>query len=161
MKGIAEGSGDYFFMGADDVDAHHGWWQEPTRFTDLGFLPAARVLNTDGTLQSCGDWAVEMPTGSVPIFTRTPFFSRAQWDTLEPLVGPVLADLHYFSDNIFTWAGRQLGIETAVSRSFLLTHHLAAAGRGAGMTAGQRMAHDHAVFQRYTGGAVGVTDFIS
>lgn len=149
LKGITEGTGEYFVMGADDITMHPGWWVEAARFADLGYLPCARILNTDGSLQSCGTWEQEMATGAIPEFTRSPFFTRAQWERLEPLVAPILPELHYFSDNIFTWAGRKLGMETVVCRAYEYTHHLAPQKRGAGMTWNDRMAHDHATFMAY------------
>ena len=140
-----QGGGEYIHFGADDVEMHPGWWEQTVRFCDRGFLPAPRVLNTDGTLQSCGDWAVEMRDGAVPEFTRGPFVSRAQWDQLAPLVAPFLEAAHYFTDNVFTWAGRRLGMETVVCRRYEYTHHMAPQGR-----ADRRMAADHELFVQYT-----------
>lgn len=154
LEGIRQGTGDYSHMGADDVTMHPGWWKDAVRVCDLGYLPAARILNTDGTLQSCGPWGVEVANGTIlrgpDDFTRSPFFSRAQWEKLEPLVAPFLAETHYFTDNIFTWAGRKLGMETVVVRSYEYTHHLADPGRGAGMSWEERMRHDHELYVDYT-----------
>lgn len=152
LQGIQEGTGSYFHMGADDVEMHPRWWQDAVQACDLGYLPAARILNTDGTLQSCGPWGREVPNGAIlhgEDFTRSPFFSRAQWERLEPLVAPILGQLHYFSDNVFTWAGRLLGIETVVVRGYEYTHHLADVKRGAGTTWEGRMEADHKLFTDY------------
>ena len=149
-KGAAAARGDYIHFGADDVEMRQGWWQAACRVIDMGYLPAARVLNTDGSLQSCGDWGVEMRDGAIPEFTRSPMVSRQQWEQLAPLVVPFLEQAHYYTDNIFTWAGRKLGIETVVVRGYEYTHHLATWGRGAGMSWEQRMRHDHQLFLEYT-----------
>jgi hypothetical protein len=153
LKGIQEGTGDYFHMGADDVTMHPGWAEAATKVCDMGYLPAARILNTNGTLQSCGPWETELPNGTIlhgDDFTRSPIFSRKQWQALEPLISPILAQLHYYSDNIFTWAGRKLGMQTVVCRGYEYTHHLAEPGRGAGMNWNERMQHDHALYLNYT-----------
>lgn len=153
-EGIAAGAGEYFHMGADDVEMHPGWWQAAQRVIDYGFLPAARILNTDGTLQSCGRWGEELPDGMMlsgpDDFTRAPTFSRAQWEKLQPLVEPFLRlGTHYYTDNIFTWAGNRVGIPTVVCRGFEYTHHLADVKRGAGMSWEDRMRHDHQLFIEY------------
>lgn len=155
-EGIERGTGDYFFMGADDIQMHPGWWQAARKAADLGFLPAARVLNTDGSLQSCGRWETEFPDGYMlsgvgDDFTRSPFFSRAQWEQLRPLVLPFLqAGTHYFTDNIFSWAGNKLGMRTVVVRSYEYVHHLSEVKRGAGTTWQLRMAQDHQRYVDYT-----------
>ena len=150
-KGADAGTGEYIHFGADDVEMHPGWWQAAKRVADLGYLPAPRVLNTDGSLQSCGDWGVELRDGAIPEFTRGPFVSRSQWQQLAPLVRPFLeSGALYYTDNIFTWAGRRLGIETVVCRGYEYTHHLAPQGRGGGMSWQQRMQHDYQLFLDYT-----------
>ena len=85
-----------------------------------------------------------MRDGAVPEFTRVPFVSREQWEKLAPLVRPFLETAHYYTDNIFSWAGRKLGMETTVCRSFELTHHLALVGR-----VETRAAADQQRFLRY------------
>lgn len=156
-RGFEEGNGDYFFAGADDITMHPGWWQAAKRVADLGHLPVARVLNTDGSLQSCGRWQTEFPdgymlTGTGDDFCRSPFFSRAQWEKLRPLVFPFLQipAIHYFTDNIFSWAGNRLGMRSVVARSYEYTHHLSDVKRGAGTTWERKMQQDHARFIDYT-----------
>jgi hypothetical protein len=149
-KGAEESKGDFIHFGADDVEMHPGWWEAATRFCNIGILPAPRILNTDGSLQSCGNWEVEMVTGAIPEFTRGPFVSRSQWDRMSDLVVPFLEVAHYYTDNIFSWVGRRIGLETAVCRGYEYTHHMAEAKRGAGTTWQQRMQQDHERFQHYT-----------
>lgn len=151
VKGAEQAKGDYIHFGADDLEAHPGWADAATRFCDRGFLPAPRILNTDGSLQSCGDWEVELPEGAIPQFTRIPFVSRGQWEKLAPLITPFLKQAHYYTDNIFSWAGRRLGMQTAVCRRYLFTHHLAEVKRGAGTTWENRMRDDHQKFMDYVG----------
>ncbi len=152
LRGIREGSGDLFQMGADDIEMHPGWWQAAKRAIDLNLLPAARVLNTDGSLQSCGPWEREMPDGALlrgEDFTRSPMFSRAQWEQLAPFIEGFLGRAHYYTDNVFTWAGRKVGMETVVVRGYEYTHHLADVKRGAGMSWDQRMEADHRLFVQH------------
>jgi hypothetical protein len=153
IEGIKEGSGDYICVGADDTEFHPGWFPPAKRVIDIGHLPCARILNTDGTLQSCGPWETEMPDGHILTgedFTRSPIFSRKQWEKLQPLVEPFLAlGTIYYTDNIFTWAGRRLGMQSVVVRKFEYTHHLASVKRGGGMTWEERMQKDHGLYMDY------------
>ena len=151
LEGLNEATGDYLLGAADDFEMHPGWQVDATRFADMGYLPAPRILNTDGSLQSCGEWETEAMTGSPTEFARTPFLSRAQWEIISPLVVPFLEqDVHYFTDNIFGWAGARHGMQTVVCRTFEFTHHLAPQRRGAGMSWADRMRHDYELFLAYT-----------
>ncbi len=145
-EGADQAKGDYVHFAADDVTMHSNWWQKAAAYCDQGFLPAPRVLNTDGTLQSCGDNFQEMKEGAIPEFTRAPFISREQWQKLRPLVRPFLLQAHYFTDNVFSWAGRRLGMQTVVCRSYEYTHHMAATGRR-----NERMETDYRLFMDYIG----------
>lgn len=89
-EGIAEAAGAYVHLTADDIEAHPGWWKPAISATDLGWLPAPRILNGDGSLQSCGD-ADEQPDGTECEIARIPFASRAQLAQ----IGPML-DIHYY-----------------------------------------------------------------
>ncbi|MHB8742580.1 MAG: hypothetical protein ACYC9L_05580 [Sulfuricaulis sp.] len=147
VEGASRAEGDYLHFSADDIEAHPGWWGKAAVLSELGFLPAPRILNTDGSLQSCGDWDVEMRDGAIPEFTRVPFLSKEQWAAIDPLVTPFLEKAHYYTDNIVSWAGRKLGMETVVCRSYELTHHLAGQGRL------DRMRQDFELFMNYITGA--------
>lgn len=150
-KGAAQATGDYLHLTCDDLEPHPGWWQAARAVCDDGFLPAPRILNTDGSLQSCGDWEREQQTGTATEFTRLPFLSRDQWERF----GPSLP-LHYYTDNWFSWRAREQGVETVVHRGYLLTHHLADHKRGAGMSWEDRMATDFRAFEMYATGVLTV-----
>lgn len=142
-EGAKQAEGEYLHFSADDIEAHPNWWGQAALLAELGFLPAPRIVNTDGSLQSCGDWAVEMRNGAIPAFTRVPFMSKEQWAQIGPLATPFLEKAHYYTDNIITWAGRKLGMETVVCRTYELTHHLAGQGRL------DRMRQDHELFMSF------------
>jgi hypothetical protein len=150
--GAAQAAGDYIHFSADDLEPHDGWWQAAKAVADDGFLPAPRILNTDGSLQSCGDWEREQETGTWTPFSRIPFLTRGQWERF----GPSLP-IHYYTDNWFSARGRGQGTETVVHRGYLFTHHLAAHKRGAGMSWQDRMAADHRLFELYASGEIPLT----
>lgn len=149
VEGAEVATGDYLHFSADDLEPFPGWWQAAMYTADAGVLPAPRILNTDGTLQTCGgqDGFEERPTGYSTDFSRIPFMTRAQWEQIAPIVSDFLCSTHYFTDNAISWAGWQQRIPTAVHREYQFTHHFAQEKRGAGMTERDRMIHDHALFQ--------------
>lgn len=122
-EGIAEAIGAYVHLTADDIEAHPGWWKPAISATDLGWLPAPRILNGDGSLQSCGD-ADEQPDGTECEIARIPFASRAQLACIGPM-----AEWQYYGDNWFSHRGRACGYPSIVVRDYLFTHHLAGEGR--------------------------------
>ena len=148
LAGAEKATGDYIHFSADDLEPFSGWWQAGKHFVDSGFLPAPRILKSDGTLETCGgsDGFSELPTGHLTDFTRIPFMGRDQWKRIRPHISHFLANAHYFTDNAISWAGAKEGIGTVVHRGYAFTHHWAQAGRGAGMTENDRMRHDHAAF---------------
>ena len=148
--GLAVGSHIHF--SADDLQPHAGWAVAALDVVERGFIPAPRILNTDGSLQSCGGdeaWEREQPTGSKAGFSRIPFLSRQQWDTIQLSVQGFLVDAHYYTDNAISFAARRAGIEVGVHREFLFTHHLASVGRGAGTSWTQRMQEDHYRYSKW------------
>jgi hypothetical protein len=150
--------GSELHFSADDLQPHAGWSQAAMEVVERGFLPAPRILNTDGSLQSCGGeeaWEREQPTGARAGFSRIPFLSRQQWERIRLLVQPFLRDAHYFTDNAISEAARRCGIPTGVHRDFLFTHHLASAGRGAGTSWERRMQEDHQRFSWWVRGLPG------
>lgn len=152
VEGAERATGDYIHFSADDLTPHAGWAAAAIEVCSRGFLPAARVLNTDGTLQSCGGsdgWETEHPTGYATDFSRIPFLSRAQWELLHVQVDSFLRDHHYFTDNAWGYAAAKHGIPTGVHRDYLFTHSLAEQGRGAGMTWEQRMWADREPFEAW------------
>lgn len=140
VAGADRAVGDYIHFSADDLCAHAGWSASGSSVCDFGFLPAPRILNTDGSLQSCGSWGHDAETGEQTFFTRIPFLSREQWRTIAPLVTDFLRESHYYTDNVISWAARREGIETGVHQGYLFTHHLAPADRT--LEPGSRMQQD-------------------
>lgn len=150
LDGADKAEGDYIHFSADDLQPLAGWWQPAVQLCDMGILPAPRILNGDGTLQTCGgqDGFEEKPTGHLTDFTRIPFMSREQWTRIRPHVEQFLLEAHYFTDNCISWAGQVEGMRTAVHRGYAFIHHFAQERRGAGMTEPDRMRHDHRLFQQ-------------
>ena len=124
-EGLAQATGDYILLAADDIEpASTGWLEAGMRWADDGFLPCARILNTDGSLQSCGDWEEEMDTGTYCDFARIPFGTREQVLTIAPII-----ETHYATDYWFSHRGREEGWPTVVVREFCFYHHFAQVGR--------------------------------
>lgn len=122
-EGVSIATGDYIHLTADDIEAHKGWLQAGITSLDRGELPAARILHSDGSLQSCGD-QFDRPEGFVTEIPRIPLLTRK----LAAMIFPI-PPLHYYTDNIVGDRGRSLGWETVVNRSYLFTHHLDGTGR--------------------------------
>lgn len=122
-EGLPQARGDYVHLTADDVEPLDGWWQAAIAVCDAGMLPAPRILNSDGSLQSCGD-ASDRPEGAPTSFTRIPFGSRTQIDAIGPLPA-----IHYYADNFFSHRGRLHGYQTVVARGYAFVHHFAPEGR--------------------------------
>lgn len=113
----------YVHLTADDIEAHDGWLDAGIRRCEEGTIPAARILNGDGTLQSCGD-EHDRPEGFVTEIARIPLLPAE----LAAAVFPI-PELHYYSDNLVSDGARRRGWETVVTRDYLFTHHLAREGR--------------------------------
>ena len=124
--GILEAKGDFIHLTADDIEAQPGWWQTGQKWIKKGYLPAPRILNSDGTLQSCGDTAEEAPTGTRTELTRVPFFSREQMDTFG--IYPIIPTM-YFGDSWVSHRARLHGCETVVVREMQFIHSFANVGR--------------------------------
>lgn len=124
-EGIREAEGEYILLSADDVEpAVHDWLNVGIRWVRRGYLPCARVLNSDGTLQSCGDLVEEVETGTICDFARIPFGSAEQVQAIYPII-----TTHYATDYWFSHRGRKMGWETLVVREFCFYHHFAQEGR--------------------------------
>lgn len=122
--GIDAAQGDYVALFADDLEAHSGWWQAGINALEHGFIPCPRILNSDGTLQSCGDTDEEAEDGTPSRVARVPFLSRELARSIYPLFVN-----QYMGDYWITWRCGQLGWPTRVVRNMLFTHHLAMEGR--------------------------------
>lgn len=123
-EGIQLARGEYIHLTCDDIEPLPGWAEAAIRSVDAGELPAARVLNSDGTLQSCGTDGHEHPEGEEASVARLPFASRRQLQRIGPII-----ERHYMGDYWFSHRGRQLRMKTIVRRDFAFVHHLAPEGR--------------------------------
>lgn len=122
--GFDASRGRYIHFTADDIEAHPGWWEAAREICDKGLLPAPRLLNSDGSLQACGDVDFERPDGVAVSFTRVPFLSRAQKEQIGPII-----DTHYSTDVWVSEIARLHGVQTVFSWGYVLTHHYAPEGR--------------------------------
>lgn len=138
--GIPEARGDFIHLTADDIEPEPGWWQIGMRWIEMGFIPAPRIVNEDGSLQSCGDGAWEQETGSHTELTRVPFFSREQMDKAG--IYPIF-DAHYYGDAWVSHKARLAGYPTVVVREMQFKHTYANVGR-----MDERLYPDWDLFQR-------------
>jgi hypothetical protein len=124
-EGIAKAKGNYIHLTADDIEPKHiMWWGAAKASADRGELPAARILNTDGSLQSCGTDHLEHPEGEEAFVARIPFATREQFDAIGPMMNE-----HYMGDYWFSHRGRQVGLRSVVRRDYCFYHHYAQEGR--------------------------------
>jgi hypothetical protein len=131
---IADIQENYLHFAADDLTAHPDWDVHARECADEGMLPAPYIYN--GTTNELEQMGV-MPDG---FFTRIPFCTVAQWKKIGPMI-----PIHYYTDNYFSWRGANAGFETVEVPSYRFSHHWAQAGR----YATQKMAEDHAAYERY------------
>ena len=104
------------------------------------YFPAPRIINPDGSLQSCGDRGIETDTGTWTELTRVPFFSREQMERAK--IFPIIPT-QYFGDSWVSWRGRVVGIETVVVREMCFIHSFANVGR-----LDERLGEDLKVFNK-------------
>ncbi len=147
--GAEAARGRYVHFGADDVEMAPGAFAHAIAAIQRNQHPAPLVLNPDGSVQSCGgSWGTLEPDGAATAFSRGPFIATDWWE----FVGPIPAEMHYFTDNYVSWRCKMQGIESVVCHGYSYVHHLAEQGRGAGMTESGRMDHDRAIFSQYLSG---------
>ena len=124
-EGIAQAQGRWIHLSADDLEpVSPSWWMHAVMSADRGELPSARILNTDGTLQSCGTDHHEHEEGEEAFVARIPFATREQFDR----IGPMLNE-QYMGDYWFSHRGRQCGYKSVVRRDYCFIHHYAQEGR--------------------------------
>lgn len=122
--GIERANGHYIQLSADDLEPLPGWWQAAIASIERGELPAPRILNPDGTLQSCGSDDEEHPDGEECDVARIPFATAEQFSR----IGPMMRE-QYMGDYWFSHRGRKLGLPTKVVREYAFIHHYAPEGR--------------------------------
>lgn len=123
-EGLQQAKGDYINLSADDLEPQTDWWVYGILAVDAGIIPCPRILNPDGTLQSCGTFAEEAEDGTPSVVARVPFFSREMAEVFYPIF-----ENHYMGDHWITWKGNQHGWPTLVVRKMVFTHHFAMEGR--------------------------------
>lgn len=123
-EGIAQAKGDFIHLTADDLEPHTGWWEAAVDSARRGELPSARILNSDGTLQSCGTDHLEHEEGEEAFVARIPFGTREQFDRIGPMMNE-----QYMGDYWFSHRGRECGYLSVVRRGYCFTHHYAQEGR--------------------------------
>lgn len=140
-RGIEQATGAFIHLSADDIEALPGWWEAGREWIEKDYFPAPRILNSDGTLQSCGDTADETPTGTQTELTRVPFFSREQMERAR--IFPIIPT-QYFGDSWVSHRGRLVGIPTVVVREMQFIHSFATVGR-----LDERLYDDLEVFRKH------------
>ena len=139
---------DYIHLTADDIEAHDGWLEAAEETLKKGLYPAPHLLNPDGSTFSFGHGDANMYDTSVdwkPTHTSVvPTFTPFMWTLMGPMI-----DLHYYTDDYLSHKARVAGFNTVARLPYLFTHHTEMAGRGAGMSQDERMAHDGAKYQEY------------
>jgi hypothetical protein len=123
-EGIAQAKGNYIHLSADDLEPLAGWITPAILSVQRGELPAARILNPDGTLQSCGTDDQEHAEGEEAAVARIPFASAEQFEK----IGPMMTE-QYMGDYWFSHRGRLLGWPSKVVRDYSFIHHYAQEGR--------------------------------
>ena len=123
-EGIAQAQGEFIHLSADDLEPLDGWHFPAIFSAASGELPSARILNTDGTLQSCGTDHLEHDDGEEAFVARIPFATREQFDRIGPMMNE-----QYMGDYWFSHRGRECGYRSVVRRDYCFFHHYAQEGR--------------------------------
>jgi hypothetical protein len=123
-EGIARAKGEHIHLTADDIEPLPGWWKPAIESVKRDELPAARILNSDGSLQSCGTDHHEHETGEEAFVARIPFATREQFARIGPMMNE-----HYMGDYWFSFRGREVGLKTVVQRDYAFIHYFAREGR--------------------------------
>jgi hypothetical protein len=139
----ASARSDYFHFTCDDIEPRPGWAGPAMEACDQGFLPAPQVFNPDGVPQSHPEWGKVGADWAAVYMTALPFASRAQMERIAPLL-----TLHYFSDDWFSFRGGKAGWPTRLRSGYTFTHHWAQHKRGAGMSEGNRLNYDAALYEQ-------------
>jgi Glycosyl transferase family 2 len=143
QAGADKATGDYIHLTNDDCEPRPGWWRPAVEACDAGFLPSPMVYAPDGTPQGLPQWGKIAEDWTPVTCAMIPFLSRKQWEQVQPLLLT-----HYHSDNWVTWRAGQGGWPCRLRTGYAFTHHWAQPGRGAGMSEGDRMAHDERLYHQ-------------
>ena len=114
---------DYVFFTLDDLEPRPGWEQVAASTTDAGYIPAPRMLNPDGTVQSCGSMGLGAVMPECP--DRTPcrntgviFCTPSMFEE----VGRFLP-IHYAVDDDWNWRAALAGYQVLYRSGMTFTHH--------------------------------------
>ena len=126
--GVAAASGEYIALIADDMIPHPGWFEAAKLAADLGYYPAPRIDNPDGSvlatgsmgggwiMTDCADWA---PVCS----SQLAFMKREAWAD----IGPSL-EIGYYMDDYLSARARAAGLIVAYREGYRFTHIEGTAG---------------------------------
>lgn len=115
---------EYLHFAIDDAVPHDGWIGAALTAVRDGYMPAARIMNPDGSVQASGSMgngaviAQEVPDGLPVRCTGIPFMTRDVWDRIGPF-----APIHYYVDDDYGHRLAAHGIPLGVARGYTFTHH--------------------------------------
>jgi len=134
--------GDYIHLGNDDCLPAQGWHRPAVEAVERGFLPSPMVYAPDGYPQGLPVWGVVGDDWTPVSCCLIPFISRDQWTMIQPLFTG-----HYHTDNFITERAAAAGWPCCLRTGYAFTHFWAQAGRGAGMSEGERMVYDENAYR--------------
>lgn len=140
-EGIRDARGEFILLAADDLEPVEGWYEAGLSSLGKGNVPSARILNSNGSLQMMGDWTEEVEEGRICNLARIPFASAELMREVYPIL-----EIHYATDDWFSYRVRQLGWQVAIARGFCFYHHWAEQGR-----LDERLYSDIAEFEKASG----------
>jgi hypothetical protein len=141
--GAKRATGDYLHFTADDLEPLDDWDALVVQYCKAKLIPApSAVIDVTDESQSRYLEDGQGVSGYGADIDVVPFCSRTQWEA----IGEFLP-CHYFTDSYFSRRALAKGFVIVGCRGYAFRHHVAAVGRGAGMSAEERMKHDYAIFQ--------------
>lgn len=129
IQGAALASGRYLHFTADDLEVTSSSWLTTAAIAlKLGYYPAPVIRFPDDHPERAGliDYGgPKFSEASHPDWTYYPIsviptMYKHQYDEWG-----MHSDLHYFSDNWFSFVARELGVETVVRTGYEFVHHYA------------------------------------
>jgi glycosyltransferase involved in cell wall biosynthesis len=120
-EGAKQAQGDILHFTADDLEPLPGWYRDVLSWMNgHDELPAAKVLNVDGTFDNHADGA----DGSIVWFTRVPIMRKDQYERIGHW-----PEMYHYADVWLSEKARALGIETRIFYSYAFVHHWSQIGR--------------------------------
>ena len=142
--GAKRATGEFLHFTADDLEPLEDWDARAVDFCKVELIPAPSAV-VDLTDESRSRYLADrQPVSGVGAdIDVVPFCSREQFGK----VGEFLT-CHYFTDSYFTYRAIARQIRIMGCTGYAFHHHVSAVGRGAGMSAEERMAHDQAIYEQ-------------